>query len=414
MLTTVVRGTFRGYAKVAYGLFLVSLSDASAMKIIIGSWLRPSSRNAANKLSSIKPQRAVRVGLVAALAVTVLMLGSAPARADDIELDGTFGYSINSTKLTFDLGKIANNRNGGTSGSLRVELWATSSPYTGGTINGYILGTKDLGILKGGYYFRAKSTSVTYKSPPSGTYYVTLTLEEYSSSGFVIVDYVNFSGAKTFSQGMGSSSTDLKLEGPSSWSRSGSKLTIKVAKVINASSGGTSGSLRLKVWATTSSYSGGTITGRVLGYVSLKKLAAGYQYTDINKTVSFKKPPNGTYYTTLTLEEYLKGKYIIKDFIPMSGTTTFGTSSTTPGSGVKSDWFNMNPNGYDKNVMTMLRNLGLASGPTGGRGYQLWSYCATAMSYYNVYASNPTSANWSYHVTCAELAYQFYLKAPYD
>ena len=28
-----------------------------------------------------------------------------------------------------------------TSGSLRLELWATASPYSGGTIQGYILGS---------------------------------------------------------------------------------------------------------------------------------------------------------------------------------------------------------------------------------------------------------------------------------
>ncbi len=363
---------------------------------------------------SIKPHSISFIWLSAAMAVTLLTFGLSSARASTIELDGTFGYSISGTTLNLDLGKIINNRNGGTSGSLRVQLWATSSPYTGGSINGYILGTKDVGQLKGGYYFDSQKTSTSFKNPPSGTYYVTLTLEEYTSSGFVITDFLNLPGSKTFSSGAGTSGSDLKLEGPASWSRTGNKLTLKVSKVTNASAEGKSGTLRLQLWATQTSYSGGSIKGYVLGNVSLKQLTAGYYFSNINKTVSFIKPPNGTYYTTLTLEEYQSGKYVIKSYIKMSNTTTFGSSPTTPGNGIKSDWFTANPKGYNKDVMSMLRNLGLASGPTGNRGYQLWSFCAAAMSYYNVYVSNPTQANYDYHVTTAELAYQFYLKAPND
>ncbi len=361
----------------------------------------------------LRPSMA-RIAVV--FATTMMTVGVSSANANDIVLDGTFGYSISGTRLTLDLGKIVNDRDGGKSGSLRVQLWATASPYSGGDIYGYILGTKNIGQLEGGYYFHSMSASTTYKRPPTGTYYVTLTLEEYTSAGFVIVDFLTFSGAKTFSSGTGASGSDLKLEGPASWSRNGKKLTIRVAKVSNASGSGTSGALRLKVWATTTPYSGGTIRGHVLGYVSLKKLPGGYYYSDINKTVSFKKPPNGTYYTALTLEEGQKGKYVIKSSINMNGTTVFGVPTSSPGGGggIKKDWFTLNPDKHPTNDMKILRELGLSPAPTAGRGYQLWSYCATAMSYYTVYVSNPTDANWNYHATTAALAYQFYLKAPKD
>jgi hypothetical protein len=146
-------------------------------------------------------------------ATTMMTVGVSSANANDIVLDGTFGYSISGTRLTLDLGKIVNDRDGGKSGSLRVQLWATASPYSGGDIYGYILGTKNIGQLEGGYYFHSMSASTTYKRRHRD-YYVTLTLEEYTSAGFVIVDFLTFSGAKTFSSGTGASGSDLKLKVP--------------------------------------------------------------------------------------------------------------------------------------------------------------------------------------------------------
>jgi len=338
--------------------------------------------------------------------------------AKDLALVGNVSYTISGTSIAIKADKVANYRSGGTSGTLRLEVWATSSPYSGGKITGYVMGTSVLGVLKGGYNFPSVNKSATFTSPPSGSYYITMTLEEYTASGYVIVDYANFSGTKQFGPG-GTVSANLKLQGQASWNGSGSTITIKVAKVVNNSTDGTSGALRLRIWATQSQYSGGSINGYVLGSVALSPLKGGHYYSSISKTGTYTKPPNGTYYTTLTLEEAQLGTYSIKDYINMSSTSTFGPVTPTPNPGYKADWFTLQSQASGVSAMNktnylMLRSLGLASSPIGGRGVQLWSYCAAAMSYYNVYKSNPTTANWNAHAQTAQLAWAFFQRAPWD
>ena len=51
-------------------------------------------------------------------------------------LSGSWGYKIDGKYVKLYGDKIQNQNNGGTSGTLKVALWATKYPYNGGTING--------------------------------------------------------------------------------------------------------------------------------------------------------------------------------------------------------------------------------------------------------------------------------------
>ena len=359
--------------------------------------------------------------LARAVVLMMLALLALPAGAQDLSLEGTVSYTISGTKVVLKADKVVNHSDGGTSGTLRLRLWATSSPYSGGSISGYVMGTSVLGVLEGGYQFPGVSMSVAFTGPPSGTYYITVTLEEYQASGaYTIVDYMNFSGTKQI--GPGGSFGDIKLEGLVSWKQSGSKITLKADKVVNYRDSGTSGTLRLQIWATRTAYSGGRISGNVLGSVTLGTLKGGYYYPNINKTGTYRKPPNGTYYITMTLEESQRGSYVMQSYINMRGTSTFGSTTPpiNPPGGVKKDWFTLTGGGKDP--YAMLRSLGLDRGPVAnpprapiyGRGVQLWSYCAAAMSYYDVYKSKPNDQNWTAHEETAKLAYAFYERAPWD
>jgi hypothetical protein len=116
-----------------------------------------------------------------------------------ISISGQCSWSTSSNYINIKVAKVSNSRSSGSlSGTLRVRVWATKNRYTGGTINGYVLGTRSLDQLKGGYYLSSISGDVTYTSPPAGDYYTTLTLEEYTNSGWVIQDYLNFSGTSRF------------------------------------------------------------------------------------------------------------------------------------------------------------------------------------------------------------------------
>jgi hypothetical protein len=95
----------------------------------------------------------------------------------------------------------------------------------------------------------------------------------------------------------------IDLAGNVSWFKSGSRIRIRAAQVINTTEF-TTGQLRLQVWATTEPYDGtNDIVGYVVGTALLPRLKPGAQLTDISKSVAFRRPPAGYYYTTLTLEE---------------------------------------------------------------------------------------------------------------
>src|SRR5260221_8407020 len=91
-----------------------------------------------------------------------------------------------------NVAQVDNICNLGISGSLRLDLWATAAPYTGGTIVGYTFGSVPLNPLVGGYVYNNISQSVAYSRPPDGSYHVTLTLSEYHNGSYVILDYLNY------------------------------------------------------------------------------------------------------------------------------------------------------------------------------------------------------------------------------
>jgi len=124
--------------------------------------------------------------------------GTATGIGDSLELSGTFKWSISSGSATLSAEKISNNGSQ-TSGSLRLRLWATSSPFSGGTISGYVLATSaSLNPIEAGYYYSDLNLRGAFRRPPKGWYYTTLTLEQYTSSGWQIFDYGNFDGTTQF------------------------------------------------------------------------------------------------------------------------------------------------------------------------------------------------------------------------
>lgn len=113
-----------------------------------------------------------------------------------IEINGTVLYRIKGNFLTLSADGIVNNWNEW-SGVLFLKLWATDSPYPGGEIRGYVVGTARIGRLRGGDYIQNIETEVPYLEPPLGTYYLTMTLTEQKQDSEVITDYMTFPNAET-------------------------------------------------------------------------------------------------------------------------------------------------------------------------------------------------------------------------
>ena len=54
-------------------------------------------------------------------------------------LSGSWGYRINGKQITIYGDKIENQNNGGRTGTLKIAIYGTSYPYSGGYLNGYLL-----------------------------------------------------------------------------------------------------------------------------------------------------------------------------------------------------------------------------------------------------------------------------------
>ncbi|RYD31183.1 MAG: hypothetical protein EOP85_23025 [Verrucomicrobiaceae bacterium] len=113
-----------------------------------------------------------------------------------IDLRGAVSWSAKNRKVNIKVANISNLASSGKSGTLRLRLWAVKSKFAGGSISGHVLGVRSLGQLAAGYRFTNIKGKVAYKKPPSGRYHTVLTLEEYTSAGWRIRDYVSFSGKK--------------------------------------------------------------------------------------------------------------------------------------------------------------------------------------------------------------------------
>jgi hypothetical protein len=127
--------------------------------------------------------------------------GAVPSVPDtDVRLLGTVSYQVNGTNVHMHVDDVANYASGGTSGTLKLQLWATYTPYNGGNIQGYVFGEYILGTLPGGYHFYNVDVNVPFTSPPAGTYWITMTLDEYQNP-YVIVNWRTFSNTQTFGNG---------------------------------------------------------------------------------------------------------------------------------------------------------------------------------------------------------------------
>jgi len=149
--------------------------------------------------------RISRFALVAALLmVTAFALCTASrAGAANVQFVGNVGYSYagNTAVLTAD--KVANFSPSGFSGTLRLELWAFSTPYTGAAQTGYKLAEYTLGQLVGGFsYVSISSGLISFTPPPNGTWVFTMFVTEFvggsTDDGYAPDDYSTFGAPVVF------------------------------------------------------------------------------------------------------------------------------------------------------------------------------------------------------------------------
>ena len=120
----------------------------------------------------------------------------------------------------------------------------------------------------------------------------------------------------------------LDLQAPASWRLSGNRVSFNVAKILNTSGVTTSGSLRLALWALRSPYDGNTNSGVNMASYDLNPLRPRYQYTNLRPTLAANRP-RGTYYTAFLLYEWNGSSWAVRDWINLSGRTSFDAPGDT-------------------------------------------------------------------------------------
>jgi hypothetical protein len=125
--------------------------------------------------------------------------------ANGLTFSGTFSYDRTGSTVVLRVARIDNDSTTRTTGSLRLELWATSSrPADGQGFTGYRLATgTNLSPLPPRTFYTDIVRTTSFSEPPAGTYWMVMVLSEFSSScsqndGFCLTDSGVFSTQRTF------------------------------------------------------------------------------------------------------------------------------------------------------------------------------------------------------------------------
>jgi hypothetical protein len=143
--------------------------------------------------------------------------------------------------------------------------------------------------------------------------------------------------------------------GSGAYTYAGSTAVLSADEVANFDPvGNLSGTLKLELWAAPAPYTGAYQSGYKLAEYRLGQLGGSFYFSNINSgNISFTPPPNGTWYLTMLLTEYVGGPadggYTPRDYINFAP-VAFGPPppppppppSVTPEVGL---WWNPNESG---------------------------------------------------------------------
>jgi hypothetical protein len=134
------------------------------------------------------------------LGLLLIFLSAPKLNAQQIDMYGNVGFDRVGGYVTLSASRIQNMRPlGNTSGTLALQLWATSMPYYGQSmLNGFKLAEANLGTLRGGYYLSNINRTVVFSEPPVGYYNVVLVVGEWNGSEYLTADWINFTEVENF------------------------------------------------------------------------------------------------------------------------------------------------------------------------------------------------------------------------
>jgi hypothetical protein len=125
--------------------------------------------------------------------------------ANGLTFSGTFSFDRTGSTVVLRVARIDNESTTRTTGTLRLELWASSTrPANGQGFTGYRLATgSNLNPLPPRTFYSDVVRTTSFSEPPAGTYWMVMVLSEFSSScsqsdGFCLTDSGVFSNQQTF------------------------------------------------------------------------------------------------------------------------------------------------------------------------------------------------------------------------
>lgn len=256
-----------------------------------------------------------------------------------LDMSGRTGYTVNGEQVTLQAEKIECLLNhdgvsydGGKSGSMRLILRAqlSNSPLA----NGYELGRYFLRQLDGGSAYNSISQDVAYTRPPAGTYYMYVILLEYAPGRCSLPDDYCVADSIEINQITFSSptppppaatpppditpvtGTEIRFKGSRGYKISNDIVSFNIEKVENTRNGGTSGTLRVQLIVTKDGNADNGLNDTyTLQTFSLGQLKGGESFVDIVRSDTVEnRPPSGTYYVYLLLQEFQNGEYPYVDY----------------------------------------------------------------------------------------------------
>jgi hypothetical protein len=270
--------------------------------------------------------------------------------ANGLTLAGNSSFNCDGTTCTMRVDRINNSSSNRTTGTLRLELWATTNQTSRGSpLSGYILAVgNNLGELRQLQSYTGVVSTASQRQVPAGTYWITLVLGEYDSSctssndRFCVSDSIMFSTRQTFGGGGGGNNPppttgSPQLAGNVSYNCNGSSCTINADRVNNPASNRTTGTMRLELWASSSrpSTTAGVSGYKVTQSSVLGQLGPNQFYSGVSQTGSQSTPPQGVYWVSLVLTEFQStcssnGGYCVVDLRTFDNQWTVGGTTPPP------------------------------------------------------------------------------------
>jgi len=291
---------------------------------------------------------ALKIGAAALLAQMIVPSKAGNVANGDFEISGSVNWTVssvntsNEANYTISIAKITKRTDfrliGGSQPTVRIVASKQSFSVIDSNPSAFSFITlafttgaylADKGYYQSNFYRSGLTYNSTSNADFSGTYYVGILVTDESerASYYGGVNTVTFTTSGGSGSGTNTSTASglIYLTSPSGWSIRGSKITIRAARVGNSRTSGTSGTLRLNIWATKKKYRGGTLRGRIIGDYKMSPLPARSYYPSVNAKVKYRRPsPRRRYYTVIALSEYTSAGWILRDYRTFSGRSLLG------------------------------------------------------------------------------------------